>query len=111
MNLASMMKQAQMVQKRLQDAQKDLANTEIPAVAGNGAVTVICDGHGKFKSIKLTKAAINPENPDSVDEETVEMLEDLITSAMQQATKDATKKMQDKMKGIVPAGINIPGLF
>ena len=39
------------------------------------------------------------------------MLEDLITSAMQQATKDATKKMQDKMKGIVPAGINIPGLF
>ena len=46
-----------------------------------------------------------------IDEETVEMLEDLITSAMQQATKDATKKMQDKMKGIVPAGINIPGLF
>lgn len=111
MNLANMMKQAQMVQKRLQDAQRDLANTEIPATAGNGAVTVICDGHGKFKSIKLTKSAINAENPDAVDEETVEMLEDLITSAMQQATKDATKKMQDKMKGIVPAGINIPGLF
>ncbi len=111
MNLANMMKQAQQVQKRLQDAQKDLAQAEITAQSGNGAVTVTCDGHGKFKSIKLTKQAINAENPDSIDDETVEMLEDLITTAMNQATQDATKKMQDKMKGIVPAGINIPGLF
>ena len=92
MNLANMMKQAQQVQKRLQEAQKDLAETEIKAEAANGAVTVVCDGHGKFKS-------------------SVEMLEDLITTAMKQATADAQKKMQDKMKGIVPAGINIPGLF
>ncbi len=111
MNLANMMKQAQQVQKRLQDAQSELANTEITAEAGNGAVKVSCDGHGKFKSIKLTKQALNSENPDSVDDETVEMLEDLITTAMKQATGDAAKKMQDKMKGIVPAGINIPGLF
>lgn len=111
MNLANMMKQAQQVQKRLQDAQTELTNTEITAQAANGAVTVICDGHGKFKSIKLTKQAVNSENPDSVDDETVEILEDLISSAMKQATADAQKKMQDKMKGIVPAGINIPGLF
>ena len=105
MNLANMMKQAQQVQKRLQDAQTELSNTEIKAEVANGAVTVICDGHGKFKSIKLTQQAVN------VDTEDLEMLEDLITSAMQQAMKDANKKMQDKMKGIVPAGINIPGLF
>ncbi len=111
MNLASMMKQAQQVQKRLQDAQTELNNTEITAESANGAVKVICDGHGKFKSIKLQKQAMNPENPESVDDETLEMLEDLITSAMKQATADASKKMQDKMKGIVPAGINIPGLF
>lgn len=111
MNLANMMKQAQQVQKRLQEAQNDLAHAEVTAQAANGAVTVTCDGHGKFKSIKLTKQAINSENPDAVDNETVEMLEDLITTAMKQATADATKKMQDKMKGIVPAGINIPGLF
>ena len=111
MNLANMMKQAQQVQKRLQEAQADLSNTEIKAEAANGAVVVVCDGHGKFKSIKLSKQAINSENPDSVDDETVEMLEDLITSAMKQATADAQKKMQDKMKGIVPAGVNIPGLF
>ncbi len=111
MNLANMMKQAQQMQKRLQDAQKDLATTDITAQTGNGSVTVICDGHGKFKSIKLTKEAINAENPASVDDETVEMLEDLITSAMKQATADADKKMKDKMKGIVPPGLNIPGLF
>lgn len=111
MNLANMMKQAQQVQKKLQDAQKDLENTEITAEAANGAVTIVCNGHGKFKSIKLKKEAINPENPASVDDETVEMLEEIITTAMKQATADAQKKMQDKMKGIVPAGINIPGLF
>ena len=109
MNLANMIKQAQQVQKRLQDAQKDLAAAEITAEAGNGAVKVVCDG--KFKAIKLSKQAINPEKPEAVDDESVEMLEDLITTAMKQATEDANKKMQDKMKGIVPAGINIPGLF
>ena len=76
MNLANMMKQAQQVQKKLQDAQKDLENTEITAQSGNGAVTIVCNGHGKFKSIKLTKAAVNAENPESVDDETIEMLED-----------------------------------
>ncbi len=111
MNLASIMKQAQQVQKRLQDAQKDLAAAEITTQAADGAVTVTCDGNGKFKSIKLSAKAINPENPQSVDSETIEMLEDLITTAMKQATDEAAKKMQDKMKGIVPAGINIPGLF
>ena len=111
MNLANMMKQAQQVQKRLQDAQKDLASTEVTATAGNGSVTVVCDGHGKFKSIKLTKEAVNSENPGSVDDETLEMLEDLITSAMNQATNQANTLMQNKIKGIVPAGINIPGLF
>jgi DNA-binding YbaB/EbfC family protein len=111
MNLANMIKQAQQVQKKLQDAQKDLAAAEITAESGNGAVKVVCDGNGKFKSIKLSKQAINPEKPESVDDESLEMLEDLITTAMKQATDDANKKMQDKMKGIVPAGINIPGLF
>ena len=106
-----MMKQAQQVQKRLQDAQKDLAETKITASTGDDAVNVTLDGHGKYQSIKLSKKALNAENPESVDDEAVEMLEDLITTAMNQALNDANKKMQDKMKGIVPAGINIPGLF
>ena len=111
MNMMNMMKQAQNIQKKLVDAQNELTNMSIEGSAGNGSVSVICDGKGQFKSIKLSKQALNSEKPESVDDEAVEMLEDLITSAMKQATADAEKKMKDKMKGIVPAGINIPGLF
>ena len=110
MNIASMMKQAQQMQKKLQDAQAELANVEVSAEAGNGAVKVICDGQGKFKSIKLSAQAINPENPESVDEDTIEMLEDLISTAMLQASKDASSQMESKMKSIT-GGISIPGLF
>lgn len=110
MNIASMMKQAQQMQKKLQDAQAELANIEVSADAGNGAVKVVCDGQGKFKSIKLSAQAVNPENPESVDSDTIEMLEDLITTAMTQASKDATAQMEAKMKGVT-GGINIPGLF
>lgn len=110
MNIAQMMKQAQQMQKKLQDAQTELANTEFTSISGNGAVTVVCDGQGKFKSIKLTKSALNPENPESVDTDSVEMLEDLISTAMNQATTQASSEMQTKMKALT-GGINIPGLF
>ena len=110
MNIAQMMKQAQQMQKKLQETQNELANTEFSSESGNGAVSVICDGQGKFKSIKLTKSALNPENLDSVDTDTVEMLEDLITTAINNATAQATKEMQSKMKSLT-GGINIPGLF
>ena len=110
MNLMGMMKQAQQMQKKLQDAQENLSNQEITSVTGNGAVTAVVTGQGHFKRIKLTKEAINPENPSSVDEETVEMLEDLITSAFKQATENAKKETESSMKAVT-GGINIPGLF
>lgn len=110
MNFANMMQQAQKMQKKLQEAQAELAATEIPAEAGNGAVKVVCNGQGKFKSIKLTPQAINPENPSSVDADTIEMLEDLISQAMVQATEKAQVKAEAAMKSIT-GGISIPGLF
>ena len=110
MNFANMMQQAQKMQKKLQDAQAELAALEIPGEAGNGAVKVICNGQGKFKSIKLTPQAINPENPSSVDQDAIEMLEDLISQAMSQATEKANEKTEATMKNIT-GGIKIPGLF
>ena len=110
MNLAGMMKQAQQMQKKLQDAQESLSNQEITSTPGNGAVTATVTGQGHFKGIKLSKSAINPENPESVDDETVEMLEDLISSAFNQATENAKKETENKMKSVT-GGINIPGLF
>ena len=110
MNIMQMMKQAQNLQKKLKDTQAELANIEITGEAAGGAVKVICDGQGKFKSIKLSPEAINSENPSSVDSDSIEMLEDIITSAIQQASDKATKQMEEKMKAVT-GGLNIPGLF
>ena len=110
MNMGNLMKQAQQMQKKLQQAQDELANMEFTSEAGGGSVKVVCTGQGKFKSIKLTPEAINPDNPESVDADTVEMLEDLITTAITKATEDANAQMEAKMKSLT-GGIKIPGLF
>ncbi len=82
MNIMQIMKQAQNIQSKLKTAQEELARMEVVGEAANGAVKITCDGQGKFKSIKLTAEAINPENPSSVDADSIEMLEDLISTAM-----------------------------
>lgn len=110
MNMMQMMQQAQNLQKKLKAAQEELANAEVTGESAGGAVKVVCDGQGKFKSIKLSPEAINPENPSSVDADTVEMLEDIITTAILQASNKATTEMESKMKALT-GGINIPGLF
>ncbi|MBQ2645600.1 YbaB/EbfC family nucleoid-associated protein [bacterium] len=110
MNFANMMQQAQKMQKKLQDAQAELASMEIDGEAGNGSVKVIVTGQGKFKSIKLTPQAINPEHPETIDTDTIEMLEDLISQAMIKATEKASEKTEAAMKNVT-GGIKIPGLF
>ena len=104
MNIMQIMKQAQNVQAKLKSAQEELSKMEIVGEAGGGAVKIICDGQGKFKSIKLTSDAVN------VDDDAREMLEDLITSAMNQASDKASKEMESRMKQAT-GGLNIPGLF
>ena len=92
--MMQVMQQAQKMQKKFKETQSELEQAEVISTAGNGAVTAVLTGQGKFKSIKLTANAINPENPSSVDSDTIEMLEDLLT----QALSDATKKQQNKWK-------------
>ena len=110
MNMIQMMQQAQKMQKKFKETQDELASIEITAKSAGGAVEVTLNGQGKFKSIKLSAEAINPENPSSVDEETIETLEDLIIEAMNNASKQASEQMEAKMKAIT-GGISIPGLF
>jgi len=110
MNIMQMMKQAQSLQKKLKDTQEELSKLEITGESAGGAVKVVCDGQGKFKSIKLSAEAINPENPSSVDADSIEMLEDVITTAILQASEKATAQMEEKMKSVT-GGLNIPGLF
>ncbi len=109
MNMMNMMKQAQNIQKKIVDAQKELDEMNIEGSAGNGSVNVICNGKGQFKGIKLSAEAINPENPSSVSSDDIEMLEDLINSAMKVATDKAKNELETKMKAIT-GGVNIPGL-
>lgn len=109
MNIMQMMQQAQNIQKRLKDVQTELSNSEVSGEALNGAVKVICDGQGKFKSIKLSAELINPEHPEMVDEDTIETLEDAIITAITKTSKEASDKMEEKIKSVT-GGISIPGL-
>ena len=78
MNIMQIMKQAQNVQAKLKASQEELTKMEITGEAASGAVKVICDGQGKFKSIKLNAETL------SISSETAEELEDVITVAINQ---------------------------
>lgn len=111
-NLQKMLKQAQDIQKQMESTQEELAATQVKGVAGGGAVEVVFNGKNEFISIKLKPEAINPDNPESVDAETVEMLEDLLSSALKDANNQASQLIQNKMSGITGGlNLNIPGLF
>ena len=109
MNIMQMMQQAQNIQKKLKDVQQELSNAEVSGETFGGAVKVVCDGQGKFKSIKLSAELINPENPEAVDEDTIETLEDAIITAITQTSQKATSEMEEKIKSVT-GGISIPGL-
>lgn len=110
MNMLQMMQQAQKMQKKLKDAQESLKGIEVTGEAGGGSVQVTFDGQSKFKKIVIKPEAINAENPESVDKDTIEMLEDLISEAMKEAGKKAGVEMEKSMKQAT-GGISIPGLF
>ena len=111
--MQQMLKQAQQMQKKMEKAQEELKKIEVTAESGGGVVSVKLDGKYEFKSIKIKPEAINPDDPSSVDEETVEMLEDLVTSAMQEANKKVSEAIEKKMSSVTGGmGINLPnGLF
>lgn len=103
MNIMQIMKQAQSIQSKLKASQEELAKMELTGEAAGGAVKVICDGQGKFKSIKLNASEL------SISSDTAEELEDLINVAINQASNKASKEMEAKMKAAT-GGMSIPGL-
>ena len=82
--------------------QADLEQREYTAVSGGGMVTVTVDGKHLIKSIKI--------NPDAVDPDDAEMLEDLVTVAVNEAINKAISNAEEEM-GAVTGGLNIPGMF
>ena len=83
-------------------AQEDLANMTIEVTSGGGAVKVTIDGQQKIKSVKISKEVVNPED--------VEMLEDLVLSAVTEAIDKSQEAAAQKM-GALTGGIKIPGLM
>lgn len=109
-NFQKMLKQAQQMQKQMENTQEELANIVVSGASGGGVVSVVFNGKNEFQSIKIKPEAINPENPESVDEETLEMLEDLVSGAIKDANNQVNSMVQERMSSIT-GGLNIPGLF
>lgn len=101
MNIAKMLKQAQQMQAKLAETQAELAEKTVEASVGGGKVKVVANGAGDVLSIKIDPQVIDPED--------AEMLEDLVLSGVKQAIEDA-KKMAGNEMGKLTAGLNIPGL-
>jgi len=97
-----MLQQAQQLQAQLMKAQQELANLTVEASTGGGAVTVTMNGQQAILSVKIS--------PDVVDPADVEMLEDLVLSAVKEAQTKAQEASQ-KMMGGLTGGLNIPGLM
>ncbi|MCE5253502.1 MAG: YbaB/EbfC family nucleoid-associated protein [Actinomycetia bacterium] len=96
-----MMKQVQKMQADMAKVQDDLANETVEASAGGGMVTVQVSGALEIKGIKIDPTAVDPED--------VEMLEDMIMAAANEALRSAQELANKKLGGIT-AGLNIPGL-
>ncbi len=100
MNSRFMMQQAQKLQAQLLKAQEDLANLTVEASSGGGAVKVTMDGQQHIKSVKIS--------PDVVNKEDVQMLEDLVLTAVKEAQVLAQDAAAKKMGGLT-GGLKIPG--
>jgi nucleoid-associated protein EbfC len=98
MNIQQMMKQAQQLQERLQ---KQMAELRVEGNAGGGMVTVVVNGAKQVQTIKI--------DPEVVSKDDVEMLQDLIVAAINDAQRKADEEMAQNMGGMLPPGMKLPG--
>ena len=99
-NMANLMKQAQRMQRQMEESQKELETKEFSAAAGGGAVEITVSGKKELIKVKLDKDAVDPDD--------VEMLEDLIMAATNEALRkvdEATNSMMGKMTGGLGGGL------
>ena len=101
-NMNNMIKQAQKMQQEMLKMQEEMEQSSYEATAGGGAVTVKMSGKKELLEIKIS--------PDVVDADDIEMLEDLILVAVNDALKKVDEVSQNQMSRLT-GGMNIPGLF
>ena len=100
-DMSSLLKQAQGLQKRLQETERDLAERILEGSAGGGAVKVYVNGAQEVQAVKISKDAVDPDD--------VETLEDLVTGAVRQALA-AAKELREREMAKVTGGMNLPGM-
>ena len=89
-------------QQQAAQLQTEMANTTVEASAGGGSVTVKMNGQKRIVSIKIEKEAVNPDD--------VEMLQDLIVAAVNEAARKAEEAMQSSVGGML-GKVGMPGMF
>ena len=100
-NMQGMLKQAQKMQEEMTQKQAELDETEYSAIAGGGMVECIVNGKYEVKALKIKPEAVDPDD--------VEMLEDMVMAAVNEAVRNA-KAESDEAMGALSGGLNIPGL-
>jgi nucleoid-associated protein EbfC len=101
-NMQNMMKQMKKMQQQMQKAQEELKDKTVEATAGGGMVTITANGHKQILDVKI--------NPEAVDPDDVEMLQDLVLAAINEALAKADEVIAKDM-GKFTGGANLPGLF
>ena len=100
-DMNSLLKQAQEMQKRMQEAERDLGERILEGTAGGGVVKVYVNGLQEVQAVKIDKEVVDPEDVDT--------LEDLLTAAFRQALV-ASKELRQKETGKITGGMNLPGM-
>jgi len=98
----SILRQAQQLQAKLAKAQEELGNMTVEATSGGGAVKVVVDGHQKVHSVEIS--------PEAVDDGDVELLQDLVMAAVNEAINKSQELVNKRLSSLT-GGLNIPGLF
>jgi DNA-binding YbaB/EbfC family protein len=104
MDMEKLLQQVGQMQEQMQKAQDELAQETVEATAGGGMVTVTANGAGEIKQIKIDPKAIDPNDP--------ELLEDMILAAVNEAIRSARSLMESKLGGLTGGlgGLGLPGL-
>ncbi len=105
-NIAQLMQQAQKMQENLQRAQEELAKLEVTGSAGGGMVSITLTGRMECRSVKIDPSVLSD----------VEMVEDLVVAAVNDAVNKVNAESQSRMSGAtagmpIPPGMKIPGMF
>ena len=103
-DMNKMMEQVQQMQSQMQQAQEELKNETVQATAGGGMVTVTASGDGEIKEIKIDPKAIDPNDP--------EMLEDMVVAAVNEAVRSAHALVETKLGPALGglSGLGLPGM-